>query len=85
MLSETNEHQRSEKYISEKLDKNRQESKGAPNIFKEIYKKSEVLYLFQKLSNRIDDLEHTVCMLNKKNKAMQGLQKKSHVHPAQDF
>ena len=72
MLSETNEHQINEKYISEKLDKNRQESKGALNVFKEIYTKSEVLYLFQKLSNRIDDLEHTVCMLNKKNKARQG-------------
>ena len=72
MLSETNEHQINEKYISEKLDKNRQESKGAPNVFKEIYTKSEVLYLFQKLSNRIDDLEHTVCMLNQKNKARQG-------------
>ena len=73
MLSETNEHQINEKYISEKLDKNRQECKGVPPTFsKKIYTKSEVRYLFQQLSNRIDDLEHTVCMLNKKNKAMQG-------------
>ncbi len=72
MLSETNEHQINEKHISEKLDKNRQECKGTPNIFKEIYTKSEVLYLFQKLSNRIDDLEHTISTIMKKNKTMQG-------------
>lgn len=72
MLSETNEQQIDQKHNSKKLDKNRQECKGAPNIFKEIYTKSEVLHLFQKLSNRIDELEHTICMLNKKKKITQG-------------
>ena len=72
MISETNEQQIDQKHNSKKLDKNRQECKGTPNIFKEIYTKSEVLYLFQKLSNRIDDLEHTICILNKKNNIKKG-------------
>lgn len=41
-------------------------------MLQEIYTKSEVLHLFQKLSNRIDDLEYTVSILKKKNKGMQG-------------
>jgi hypothetical protein len=70
MLSGIKEHNISEKYTKEKIGKNRQESKGTPHVFQEVYTKSEVLHLFQKLSNRIDDLEYTVSML-KKNKAIQ--------------
>lgn len=72
MLSELNTHQINEKCGQENIEKNHQGSKDTPHIFQEIYTKSEVLHLFQKLSNRIDDLEHTVSILKKKNKGMQG-------------
>ena len=42
------------------------EGKAPPHAFQEIYTKSEVLHLFQKLNNRIEDLEHTVSILKKK-------------------
>lgn len=67
MLSQINEIQHQDTYIQEKIHNNRQGSKGTPYVLQEIYTKSEVLHLFQKLSNRIDDLEHTVSMLKKQN------------------
>jgi hypothetical protein len=72
MLSELNTRKINEKSSQDKIDKNHQESKDTPHMLQEIYTKSEVLHLFQKLSNRIDDLEHTVSILKKKNKGMQG-------------
>lgn len=70
MINETDTDKKYEQTTQKTPSQKCKEGKVPPHSFQEIYTKSEVLHLFQKLNNRIEDLEHTVSILKKKSKGV---------------